>query len=856
MSALTRIITSMFLFIAAESQINEWANTLHLTVNGNPVAAASTWTGFMSGASELNTAIGLFTAIWGWSHPQGNPMPQVLSDLSSIKASLHDLKNELDAIYDDSTKRDAKWTDIIVFLEGNTDLMNTAISMNSTIPGSVCYGDDQCWYNEMDHDTLLIRTVIEEQSLVRLLYDAVVEFMDDGSPNNLQRFGYMEISDNFPYFDDWEWGDWQRQLQRYEQWMGYLVNKVQQMQILILFCKSWLGGPHSSEEPWRDAFVQVERLNDAMQIMIKTHYDATAWSRTAASFYDKTYGGDERVFKLYKWDENNYSGGDLNNVCYGFVRGRGMVAQNCPGHRDWPVENAMYIYPLLDGSNKFVFKLYGVTPNKPGVHGTTYACDEYPGPSTLYWADKREPDETFEWTCDRESALSVQLNFWPAIEPKDPCYMGVWDKVHVQADHYLLEEHKLRNAKYWDFIIIPDGGEPDRQSCMSQSLYECAHGWWSDTSNPHITSDKEKCLVGGPGWVWSGGDASKAPGCVAHCKCCKPLRFPGGVVPEFPEQDSSGGNHDKDAYECYHYSEFDLAKGLTDKEMCEGAGYGIVYTGGDNDKAAPGCGNCSCCQSKQNPVDETRFGTRFECHHYTDDEKDRMLSGSEPESWVCQGAGHGFLYTEGQDRLAPGCGGCYCCKPETTPGDGQFECYVYDDDESTLIDQLRENYDDTASERAVCLSGGFGFVFTDGDDSLAPGCDGSCHCCQPVVRPAERYTGYSFTDEDMSITGISERERCLTSGAGFVYTDRDDHHRPFGNQAVAPGCGRWDQCCKPDVPTKDRFECHHWTDGDKEAMAHDLDPEYVCRVYDNYVYTGGDGSLAPGCGRCSCCKPL
>ena len=49
------------------------------------------------------------------------------------------------------------------------------------------------------------------------------------------------------------------------------------------------------------------------------------------------------------------------------------------------------------------------------------------------------------------------------------------------------------------------------------------------------------------------------------------------------------------AFKCYTYTDAGLEKNHLDKQSCENAGVGFVFSKGD-DKMAPGCGSCWCCQ--------------------------------------------------------------------------------------------------------------------------------------------------------------------------------------------------------------------------------------------------------------------
>ena len=49
-----------------------------------------------------------------------------------------------------------------------------------------------------------------------------------------------------------------------------------------------------------------------------------------------------------------------------------------------------------------------------------------------------------------------------------------------------------------------------------------------------------------------------------------------------------------------------------------------------------------------------------ECYNYTEEDRGHLIIDDEPA--VCE-AHSGYIFTHGNDRLAPGCGGCWCCKP-------------------------------------------------------------------------------------------------------------------------------------------------------------------------------------------------
>ena len=54
------------------------------------------------------------------------------------------------------------------------------------------------------------------------------------------------------------------------------------------------------------------------------------------------------------------------------------------------------------------------------------------------------------------------------------------------------------------------------------------------------------------------------------------------------------------------------------------------------------------------------------------------------------------------------------------------------------------------------------------------------------------------------------------------------------------------------------YDCYHWTPADNAEIGSKGSTteakKEVCESKGGNVYTDGDGSLAPGCGSCGCCK--
>ena len=64
--------------------------------------------------------------------------------------------------------------------------------------------------------------------------------------------------------------------------------------------------------------------------------------------------------------------------------------------------------------------------------------------------------------------------------------------------------------------------------------------------------------------------------------------------------------------------------------------------------------------------------TPYECYHWSKKENERNLNGGwsiENERKTCESYTN-FIYTQGDDSKAPGCGACYCCQPK--PGKSEY----------------------------------------------------------------------------------------------------------------------------------------------------------------------------------------
>ena len=56
-----------------------------------------------------------------------------------------------------------------------------------------------------------------------------------------------------------------------------------------------------------------------------------------------------------------------------------------------------------------------------------------------------------------------------------------------------------------------------------------------------------------------------------------------------------------------------------------------------------------------------------------------------------------------------------------------------------------------------------------------------------------------------------------------------------------------------------RYKCYNWSDEDRVKMAQEGWTNEIekrtCEGYENFVFTQGVDSKAPGCGNCWCCQP-
>merc|ERR1712142_322576 len=61
-------------------------------------------------------------------------------------------------------------------------------------------------------------------------------------------------------------------------------------------------------------------------------------------------------------------------------------------------------------------------------------------------------------------------------------------------------------------------------------------------------------------------------------------------------------------------------------------------------------------------------------------------------------------------------------------------------------------------------------------------------------------------------------------------------------------------CCEGEIFG---YACYQWTEKQKQRiLSHEIKPQKQCTDQGNgFIFSGGDDSLAPGCGTCGCCRP-
>ena len=55
---------------------------------------------------------------------------------------------------------------------------------------------------------------------------------------------------------------------------------------------------------------------------------------------------------------------------------------------------------------------------------------------------------------------------------------------------------------------------------------------------------------------------------------------------------------------------------------------------------------------------------QYECYHWTVDDQSWKSANGASMGEMCE-RHEGYVYSQGNETLAPGCGTCWCCKPAT-----------------------------------------------------------------------------------------------------------------------------------------------------------------------------------------------
>jgi len=59
----------------------------------------------------------------------------------------------------------------------------------------------------------------------------------------------------------------------------------------------------------------------------------------------------------------------------------------------------------------------------------------------------------------------------------------------------------------------------------------------------------------------------------------------------------------------------------------------------------------------------------YQCHHWTEKQKKYLqYRNYEQKNITCRSTGWGYVWSQGNQKLVPGCGHCWCCKPEYFAG--------------------------------------------------------------------------------------------------------------------------------------------------------------------------------------------
>merc|ERR1739844_33549 len=54
----------------------------------------------------------------------------------------------------------------------------------------------------------------------------------------------------------------------------------------------------------------------------------------------------------------------------------------------------------------------------------------------------------------------------------------------------------------------------------------------------------------------------------------------------------------------------------------------------------------------------------YTCHRFTPEQNEKITVDNKTQQEVCEALGYGYKFTKGDNTKAPGCNGCWCCRPD------------------------------------------------------------------------------------------------------------------------------------------------------------------------------------------------
>jgi hypothetical protein len=118
----------------------------------------------------------------------------------------------------------------------------------------------------------------------------------------------------------------------------------------------------------------------------------------------------------------------------------------------------------------------------------------------------------------------------------------------------------------------------------------------------------------------------------------------------------------------------------------------------------------------------------------------------------------------------------------------------------------------------------------------------SAKCVTITGMAANTYRPYNYTAGEQARIASGEDQQKVCEVRGRIYTQ--------GDQSLAPGCGTGAWCCAP----TNTYKPYKYTQADLDRIKGGVSEQTVCEQQ-NRVFSKGDDSLAPGCGREWCCEP-